>query len=481
MNLSGKVVLESGFIFDYAAMLGTEVISTEKIVALQDEAKGAAAALAVIRDTGIAKAHLSKDGTPEHVFFTRLPFVREGNPNTPESIQRLKDFGAYVQREIDAVVFLGVGGSYLGNKVIFDIFAGTGWNVGCEKRRQCYPRVYFSGNNLDADQYSEIFTELEYLSEQDSGKNGKFRFLLVPISKSGTTLETLAAFTYFYEFCQKSLLLQTEVAVVTDQQEGASPLHILAKANHWRSFDIKEGIGGRFCVFSDPGLVTAAVIGMDIDAFLRGARDMELACRTEALDQNPALLNAVLKYIAAAEGMDIEVFMPYAASMKSVGEWYVQLLAESLGKRQDRVGRTVHYGRTPIAAVGSTDMHAQTQQHQDGKRDKVIQFVEIAERKQEIILNNPFPQVDAFARYSGLGIDATLKVALAANEEALTSDGRLNAKYILPFLNEYYLGQLLYFLMLSVAYEGELADVDAYDQPGVETYKRIMKQKMSGD
>lgn len=88
---------------------------------------------------------------------------------------------------------------------------------------------------------------------------------------------------------------------------------------------------------------------------------MELACRTEALDQNPALLNAVLKYIAAAEGMDIEVFMPYAASMKSVGEWYVQLLAESLGKRQDRVGRTVHYGRTPIAAVGSTDMHAQTQ------------------------------------------------------------------------------------------------------------------------
>ena len=113
--------------------------------------------------------------------------------------------------------------------------------------------------------------------------------------------------------------------------------------------------------------------------------------------------------------------------------------------------------------------------------DKVIQFVEIAERKQEIILNNPFPQVDAFARYAGLGIDATLKVALAANEEALTSDGRLNAKYILPLLNEYYLGQLLYFLMLSVAYEGELADVDAYDQPGVETYKRIMKQKMSGD
>ena len=185
--------------------------------------------------------------------------------------------------------------------------------------------------------------EVEYLATHRLGKNEQFRVLLVPISKSGTTLETLAAFSYFYEQCQKSSLLQMEVAVVTDLDEDISPLYNLAKENVWQCFDIKEGIGGRFCIFSDPGLITAAAIGMDIDAFLCGARDMENACQSASLGENPALLNAVLKYAAAEKGVDIEVFMPYAAKMKSVGEWYVQLLAESLGKRKDREGNVVYY------------------------------------------------------------------------------------------------------------------------------------------
>lgn len=479
MKLSGKITLASGFVFDYGNMINTPTVTVAAIEALQSRAAAAAAALLKIREQGVAKAHLSKDGTPEPVFFTKLPFVQEGNPNTPASISKLKQFGRYLQQEIDAVVFLGVGGSYLGNKVLFDVFAGSGWNVGCEKSRQGYPRIYFSGNNLDVDQYHEIVSELEYLAQHRLGKQEQFRVLLVPISKSGTTLETLAAFTYFYEQCQKSSLLQLEVAVVTDLAEGASPLSNLAKERSWPCFDIKEGIGGRFCIFSDPGLITAAAIGMNIDAFLLGAKDMEMSCRSASLEENPALLNAALKYIAAEQGLDIEVFMPYAAKLKSVGEWYVQLLAESLGKRRDRAGNVVYYGRTPVAAVGSTDMHAQTQQHQDGKKDKVVQFVEILERDQQITLNNPFDHIAAFKKYEGLTVDTALKIALAANAEALASDGRLNAKYILPCIDAYYLGQLLYFLMLSVAYEGELADVDAYDQPGVETYKRIMKQKLS--
>ena len=351
MKLSGEIALASGFIFDYSNMINTDTITPAVIETLESKAKDAADALLLIREQGMAKAHLSKDGTPEHVLFTKLPFVKNGNPNTPESIAKLKQFGSYLQQEIDAVVFLGVGGSYLGNKVLFDIFAGSGWNVGCEKSRHGYPRVYFSGNNLDVDQYSEVVDEVEYLATHRLGKNEQFRVLLVPISKSGTTLETLAAFSYFYEQCQKSSLLQMEVAVVTDLDEDIS--------------------------------------------------------------------------------------------------------------------------------VGSTDMHAQTQQHQDGKKDKVIQFVEILEREQQIVLNNPFTHISSLKKYDGLSVDHALKIALAANEEALNSDGRLNAKYILPRIDEYYLGQLLYFLMLSVAYEGELADVDAYDQPGVETYKQIMKQKMS--
>ena len=185
MKLSGEITLASGFIFDYSNMLNTHTITAEAIEALESKAADAADALMLIREQGTAKAHLSKDGTPEHVFFTKLPFIQAGNPNTPESIAKLKQFGSYLQQKIDAVVFLGVGGSYLGNKVLFDIFAGSGWNVGCEKSRQGYPRVYFSGNNLDVDQYGEVINELEYLATHRLGKNEPFRVLLVPISKSG--------------------------------------------------------------------------------------------------------------------------------------------------------------------------------------------------------------------------------------------------------------------------------------------------------
>ena len=123
-------------------------------------------------------------------------------------------------------------------------------------------------------------------------------------------------------------------------------------------------------------------------------------------------------------------------------------------------------------------MHTQTQQHQDRKKDKVVQFIEITDRKQKINLFVPFKHIPELSKYDGLNVDNMLKIALEANAEALASDNRLNARIILPELNEYYLGQILYFLMLSIAYEGEIANVDAYDQPGVETYKKLIKEKM---
>ena len=159
-------------------------------------------------------------------------------------------------------------------------------------------------------------------------------------------------------------------------------------------------------------------------------------------------------------------------------EWYEQLLAESLGKRSDRESKIVNYGRTPVVAVGTTDMHAQTQQHQEGKLNKVVQFVEIAESSGAAVLKNPFSDIPYFDKYGGLAMNSALKIALEENEKALTSDNRYNVKITLPKLNEYYLGQLMYFLMLTVDYEGELADVDAYDQPGVEVYKRFMKERL---
>lgn len=471
--------MPSGLVFDFTNMFGENRLQQDEVAqAIVECGSRADAAVRSIRAEGVAKNHLSKDGTPEHVYFTRMPYVAEGNPNTEASIIKLLKYSKALRQQ-DVVVFLGVGGSYLGNKVLFDAFGGCHWNTN-STMRQGQPRIYFSGNNLDPVDCNGLVYEVERLAARHAERGQKLKVMLVPISKSGTTLETISAFTYFFDVFQKDPDIALDCTVVTDLTAAVeqAPLLQLAQRFGWERFDIKEGIGGRFCVMTDPGLVTMAALGSDIEEFLRGAREMDRFCQQANLEENPALLNALLKYMAYRKGREIEVFMPYSMHLKSLSEWYVQLLAESLGKRYDRNGKIVNYGRTPIVAVGTTDMHAQTQQHQDGRLNKVVQFLEIANPEEEAVIHNPFADVPFFKKYDGLDMNKALKVALAANEAALSSDNRYNAKFTLPKLNEYYLGQMMYFLMLSVAYEGELADVDAYDQPGVEVYKRIMKAQL---
>lgn len=474
-----KITLPSGLVLDFTNMFGENRLAEQEVAeGLATRGVAADAAIANLRATGRSKAHLSKDGQLEHVYFPRMPYVKDGNPNTPASIAKLKEYGEYL-KQMDVVVFLGVGGSYLGNKVLFDAFGGCHWNTNA-KLRHYQPRIYFSGNNLDPVDCNGLVYEVQRLAYLHLSNGRELRLMLVPISKSGTTLETISAFTYFYDTLSKGLNIKLECTVVTDLQaeEDNAPLLQLARKYGWWQFDIKEGIGGRFCVMTDPGLVTMAALGGDIDEFLRGARELDEYCQQVALADNPALLNALLKFLAYQKGRDIEVFMPYSMHLKSLSEWYVQLLAESLGKRLDRNGEVVNYGRTPIVAVGTTDMHAQTQQHQEGRLNKVVQFLEVANPEEQAVVHNPFTDVPYFAKFDGLDMNKALKIALDANEAALTSDNRYNARFTLPRLNEYMLGQLMYFLMLSVAYEGELADVDAFDQPGVEVYKRFMKEKL---
>ena len=166
--------------------------------------------------------------------------------------------------------------------------------------------------------------------------------------------------------------------------------------------------------------------------------------------------------------------MPYGDYLKSLSEWYIQLLAESLGKEDDREGKKVYYGRTPLVAVGTTDMHAQTQQHQEGRLNKIVQFIRVEDWPEDCIIPDVFPEAKKLSDISGVTMAEALEVARVSNEEALASNGRYSACFTLPTLNAYHLGELMYMLALSVAYEGEFADVDAFNQPGVEAYKRIM-------
>ena len=477
--------LPSGFTFDYENLFGEGKVTAAEIADVTDQIDAAHQAVCHMRATGEVKGHLSKDGTPEEVLFTQLPYVEPGHLNSPESIARLKAFGDSLRNRIDAVVSFGIGGSYLGNKVLFDVQCGEFWNLQSQAERGGWPRIYFSGNNLDPRRTSELLDQLEREARLKAQHHPSqlYRICLVAISKSGSTIETTATFMALYGALRRlTPPVEVQVIAVTDPAEGPreTVLHRLARTHGWQTFSVPDGIGGRFSIFSEVGLVTAACIGVDIDAFLAGARAMDEACRTPNVYQNPALLNATLKYLAAEKhGRHIEVFMPYADYLKSVSEWYVQLLAESLGKRTNREGKAIYYGRTPIVAVGTTDMHAQTQQHQDGAKDKVVQFLRIQQWEREITVPDVFPQETAVAKFAGISLAAAMAVAQESNSEALAADGRFNAAFILPKLSAFHLGELLYLLALSIAYEGELADVDAFDQPGVEAYKKIMGPKIA--
>lgn len=475
------LTLKSGFSFDYDNLFGEGKVTQADLDECKDALAKAHEAMKVMRDTGFIKAHLSKDGAPEKVYFSKLPYITEENGklnlNSPASIKRLHDFTERIRNNVDAVVSLGIGGSFLGNKVLFDIFCGEFWNTWTPEQRKGLPKVYFSGQNIDPRRTGDIINHLKAMA---ANKGGKFKVMLMCMSKSGGTLDTMSNFMVILDALQKDANIEIECVAVTDpNMEKKTLLKQIAVDNGWECFAVPDGVGGRFTVFCEVGLSTAAVIGMDIEKFLEGARDMDKACQNPDVFQNPAMLNAALKVIAYKKyGRNIEVMMPYGDYLKSLSEWYIQLLAESLGKQFDKEGKEVCEGRTPLVAVGTTDMHSQTQQHQEGTLDKVVQFIKVEKWANDLVIPNVFPNVKKLADISGVTMGGALEVARQSNADALKSNKRFNACFTLPEVNEYHLGELMYLLAMSVAYEGELLNVDAFNQPGVEAYKRIMGPKL---
>ena len=476
-----SLTLKSGFVFDYDNLFGEGKVTQADLDSYAEDLKKAHAAMKVMRESGFIKAHLSKDGAPEKVLFSQLPYVEEGHLNSPSSLAHLQKLTDHVKNNVDAVLSLGIGGSYLGNKVLFDVHCGEFWNYKSQEERDGFPRVYFSGQNIDPRRTGDLIAHLKSLAGViKSHAKRKAKVLLLVISKSGGTLDTMSNFMVIYDALQKVSDIEIEVVAVTDpNEEKPTLLKKLAKEKGWPTYSVPDGVGGRFSIFCEVGLSLAACIGFDIKSFLDGAKDMDLACQNDDLWQNPAMLNAALKFAAAEKhGRHIEVMMPYGDYLKSVSEWYIQLLAESMGKEVDRDGKKVNAGRTPLVAVGTTDMHSQTQQHQEGTLDKVVQFVKIDKWANDLVIPNVFPEAQKLADISGVTMGDALEVARQSNADALASNQRYNACFTLPELNAYYLGQLLYMLAMSVAYEGELANVDAFNQPGVEAYKRIMGPKL---
>ncbi|MBP6890309.1 MAG: glucose-6-phosphate isomerase [Veillonella sp.] len=471
-----KIVLPSGFTVDATNILNDKAVSSESLLHYFPKLADAVKAAEKVRHTGVVDGHLSKDGTPEAVLFPELPYVEDGHINSPAVLERLEALGAHAKADIDAVVSFGIGGSFLGGKVLFDAYAGEFWNQKSDEARGGYPQVYFSGNNVDPHRTQGL---IDTLAASAQAKGDGFKVMLIVISKSGSTIEPMSNFMVVKEALENKGIA-FEVVAVTDPHEGEKEtlLHKLASREGWPIFSVPDGVGGRFSVFTEVGLIIGAVIGFDLRAFLDGAKAMDQACQSGDILKNPALLCAILKYVAAEEkGRYIEIMMPYGDSLKSFAEWYVQLLAESLGKHRDDGNGS--YGRTPVVAVGTTDMHAQTQEHQEGRLNKVVSFVRVADWGVKLLVPHMYDDFDKLAAFSGLDLGLIQNTALEANAEALTGDNRYNMTVTIPKVDEFSLGELMFMYCWAIFYEGQLAGVDAFNQPGVEVYKKLLGPKLA--
>ncbi len=361
----------------------------------------------------------------------------------------------------DRVVVLGIGGSYMGARAVFEACCHPFHNELGAGVRGNRPRIYFEGNNVDNDAMAGL---LDLLGEADD-------WGIIVISKSGGTLETAVAFRVFLEALKKGCggdmgKVRERVVPITGE---TGRLRDLADALELPEvFPIPDGVGGRFSVLSAVGLLPAAVMGANVEQLLEGAAAMNDVFRHSAPLENPSLDYAGISWLMQARrGANIRVLSTWGKRLEAVGLWYDQLLAESLGKHGQ--------GPTPLTAVNTRDLHSRGQQHQEGSRDKLITnlVVEQPQREPLAVERSEYDQ-DRLNEMAGRTLPELLGAARSGTDKAYADDHRPTADIRLPQLDEHTLGQLFQMLMIATVAEGRLIGINPYGQPGVEAYKRNM-------
>ncbi|WP_408955777.1 glucose-6-phosphate isomerase [Natroniella sp. ANB-PHB2] len=388
---------------------------------------------------------------------------RLGFMELPETHQKIAaEIKKYVQanyQNYDNFVVLGIGGSALGNIALQTALNHPYYNLN-EQVRDGYPRL-FVPDNVDPVRLNGLLETLDLE-----------KTLFNVISKSGGTAETMSQFLTARNLIAEKLGAEAvaEHFIATTSQDSGNLIKI-AKQEGIKTYYIPENVGGRFSVLSPVGLVSAAFTGVDIEELLAGARYMAQLCDTEDLWANPAYLNATLHYLADQDGKPMSVMMPYSHSLKDIADWYRQLWAESLGKKVTREGEVVHVGPTPIKALGATDQHSQAQLYMEGPFDKVVTFLEVEEFKEQLEIGSGYDEIAGVSYLGGTTFNQLITTEKKATELALTKKERLNCTVIFPEINEFTMGQFIYMYELQTAFAGELYNIDAFNQPGVELGK----------
>ena len=387
-----------------------------------------------------------------------------------ETIRQITTFAEGLGQAHDHVLVLGIGGSALGTKALLNALRRPAWNEWDDEGREFYPRLTVL-ENVDPTTVGAALARID-----------PRRVLVNVISKSGGTAETMAQYLVVRAWLEEALgdAASRHLVFTTDPARGA--LRELASREAIVTLDVPPNIGGRFSVLSPVGLLPAALVGIDVAALLGGARRAIERAESDDLLRNPAALYAALHWAADTDlGARIHVLMPYTDRLREFAEWYRQLWAESLGKRTDREGRTVHVGATPVAAVGATDQHSQVQLFMEGPFDKVITFVRLERFGDDLdIPARPDaapgggPELPPDLAYlPGHTLGELLNAEYEATSAALAEMGRMSCTLHLPELTPETLGEAIMFYQLATGYAGAWYGIDPFDQPGVELGKRL--------
>ncbi len=367
--------------------------------------------------------------------------------------------------KIKAVVVIGIGGSSLGTIAVHEALNGVLYN---EKNPEI--ALYFV-DTIDSDYLASILKLVERRLMQGED------VLVNVVTKSGTTTETIVNFEIFLQLLKKHRPTNYfQHIVVTSDRD--SQLWNYAQKNEISTLEIPKRVGGRFSVLSPVGLFPLVCVGVDIELLCAGAASIVEFCVTKDIADNPAVLSAVVIFAQYLKGCAIHDTFIFSREMRAVGDWYRQLVGESLGKKENLSGQFVHVGITPTVSIGTNDLHSIAQLHFGGPRDKFTTFVMLGKSRSELAVPD-FEQFEPFVEnIQGKSVFSILQAIVSGTKSAYRSENLPFISIELPELSPFYLGQFLQMKMLEIVYLGHLLDVNPFNQPQVELYKKETRRAL---
>ena len=373
---------------------------------------------------------------------------------TAEFLNEIKACAEVLRSNCDTVVVAGIGGSYLGARAVIEALGNSfAWLTNNGEN----PNILFAGNNIGEDYLYEL---TQYLK----GRN----FGVINISKSGTTTETALAFRLLKKQCEEQRgkeMARKVIVAVTDAKKGAA--RTTADKEGYTSFIIPDNVGGRFSVLTPVGLLPIAVAGFDIDKLVQGAADMEAATAPGVpFEENPSAVYAAVRNILYAQGKKIEILVNFQPKLHFMNEWWKQLYGESEGKDLK--------GIFPAAVDFSTDLHSMGQWIQEGERTIFETVISVETPEHTLLFPHDEENLDGLNFLAGKRVDEVNKMAELGTQLAHVDGGVPNMRVVVDRLDEYNLGQLIYFFEKACGIIGLLLQVNPFNQPGVEAYKKNM-------